>query len=373
VSDVRCACAAHSPPKSLSTTSPVSLKRTDAVGLNRRQVLLFGFAAATGLGAATGLVRSAHAEPDLRFIDVHHHFTPPGRRGAYVSPIKPWSPQGSLEEMDRNGVATAIGYLGFIDVGDLNENRRMARSWNEFGAGLQRQWPQRFGLFAALPMMDVDGSLQEMAYALDVLKADGLGLATSYGNLWLGDARFDPIWQEANRRKAVVFVHPKDAPCCGVDQLSYMNSTVTGPWLEWPVNTARAILSLMLSGTLRKYRDIRFIFSHGGGVMPLVVDRIGDAASWPAVGPEKFAELFPDGMHAEFARLYIECALAYSEVNFGALTKLTPSTQILFGTDFDRISIGYSAEHFHRLTMDPTTAARIARGNAEALFPRLKG
>jgi hypothetical protein len=84
------------------------------VGLNRRQALLFGVAAATGLGAATGLVRSAHAEPDLRFINVHHHFTPPGRQGAYVSPIKPWSRQGSLEEMDRSGVATSIGYLGFI-------------------------------------------------------------------------------------------------------------------------------------------------------------------------------------------------------------------------------------------------------------------
>jgi hypothetical protein len=90
-----------------------------------------------------------------------------------------------------------------------------------------------------------------------------------------------------------------------------------------------------------------------------------------ALGDPKDAP--PDGMHAEFARLYIECAPAYSEVNFEALSKLTPSTQILFGTDFDRISIGYSVDHFDHLTVDPTIAGRIARGNAEALFPRLKG
>jgi predicted TIM-barrel fold metal-dependent hydrolase len=367
-SDTVTGCASHSEAQSPQNASPTSLGSSDSGGLDRRQALFLGLAAATCPAPA-----AAHAKPSRGFIDVHHHFTPPGRRGAYVSPVKPWSPQGSLEEMDRNGVATGIGYLGFVDDADVGEGRHMARSWNEFGAGLQRQWPQRFGLFAALPMLDVDGSLQEMAYALDVLKADGLGLATNYGNLWLGDAHFDPIWQEANRRKAVIFVHPRDAPCCGPDQLSYMNSTVMGPWLEWPVNTARTILSLMMSGTLRKYRDIRFIFSHGGGVMPLILGRVGDAASWPAVGPEKFNALFPEGMQAEFARLHFECALAYNEVNFAALSKLAPPTQLLFGTDFDRISIQYSVEHFGRLRLAPTTAARISRGNAEALFPRLRG
>ena len=365
---VGCTAHSHSETESLRSASPIGHDSIESSELDRRQALFFGFAAASCLAPA-----AAQAKPNRGFIDVHHHFTPPGRKGAYVSPSGPWSPQRSLEEMDRNGVATGVGYLGFVDVGDVDEGRHMARSWNEYGAGLQRQWPQRFGLFAALPMMDVDGSLQEMAYALDVLKADGLGLATSYGNLWLGDAHFDPIWQEANRRKAVVYVHPKDAPCCGPDQMSYMNSTVSGPWLEWPVNTARTILSLMVSGTLRKYRDIRFIFSHGGGVMPLIVGRMGDGASWPTIGPEKFGELFPEGMQAEFARLHFDCALAYNKVNFNALREYVPSTQILFGTDYDRISIQYSVEHFRRLGLDKKTAERIRRGNAEDLFPRFKG
>lgn len=118
-----------------------------------------------------------------------------------------------------------------------------------------------------------------MANAFDVLKADGLGVATNCGDVWLGDPRFDPIWQEVDRRRAVVFVHPKDAPCCGPEKLSYMIAPVTGPWLEWPMNTARTILSLMLTGTLRKYPNITFIFSHGGGVMPLLVDRIKSVSS----------------------------------------------------------------------------------------------
>lgn len=195
--------------------------------------------------------------------------------------------------MDRNGVASGIGFPGAILglKGDIEGDRRTARTWNEFDARLSQEHGKRFGLFAALPLMNADGSVAELDYALDALKADGLGIVTNYGDRWLGDQRFEPIWREANRRKAVIFVHPTDAPCC--TGLSYQTAPISGPWLEWPMNTARTIISLMVSGTLRKYPNIRFIFSHGGGVMPLLVGRISGFTGWNAVGPERLTRWDP--------------------------------------------------------------------------------
>ena len=169
----------------------------------------------------------------------------------------------------------------------------------------------------------------------------------------------------------MVYVHPTDAPCCTPQTLSYMADPVSGPWIEWPMNTARTIMSLMLSGTFRKYPDIRFIISHGGGVMPLLVERVDGLAGWSSLGPEKLAQLFPEGVRTEFARLRFECAQAYAEPNMAALTALVPAENILFGTDYDRFPVAHSVERFERLTLDPDTATAIARGNAVSLFPRL--
>src|SRR5262249_49814803 len=150
-----------------------------------------------------------------------------------------WTVQRALDELDRNGVATGIASSG--STLPVQE----ARAFNEFAAQMGRDHPGRFGLFAALPLPDVDACLKEIEHAYDVLKADGVGLVTNYGELWLGDPRFAPVFDELNRRKAVVYVHPADAPCC--DHLSYMAPpTVGGSWIEWPMNSARAILSLFL-------------------------------------------------------------------------------------------------------------------------------
>ena len=117
----------------------------------------------------------------------------------------------------------------------------------------------------------MDESLREIEYAFDTLHADGVGVLTSYGNHWLGDPAFQPIFDELNRRKAVVYTHPIDAPCCQ-DLMQGVNPTT----LEYPTDTTRAILSLLGTNAATRYGDIRFIFSHGGGTMPSVIDRIGE-------------------------------------------------------------------------------------------------
>ena len=160
-------------------------------------------------------------------IDVHHHIVPPryvtdmglkwvNRHNAPLplhGPLE-WTPERSLAEMDRNGVATAITSLSDPGVwtGDVARSRSVARYCNDYAAQLARDYPGRFGVFASLALPDIEGSLREIEYAFDVLGADGIVLMTSYGDKWPGDAAFAPVFDELNRRKAVVYFHCRVVP-----------------------------------------------------------------------------------------------------------------------------------------------------------------
>ncbi|HYR83239.1 MAG TPA: amidohydrolase family protein [Terriglobia bacterium] len=342
---------------------------------SRREFL--GSLATVGAGMllpASVLAQRSTVPPARKgLIDVHHHIGPApntGQRGGGGSVN--WSPAKAVEEMDRNGIATGIGYPGPVQStpSDLDRGRRQARELNEYGTQIAGDYRGRFGLFAALPVADIDGSLKEIEYAVDALNADGFGIATSYGDMWLGDSKLRPIWTELNRRKAVVYVHPNDDRCCTPSTLTYEKQGISGPWLEWPVNTARTILSLMTNGITREFPGIRFIFSHGGGVMPLLIHRIAGFTDWDAVGPERLRALFPNGIEAEFRKLYFEGAQAYSPVNMDALMKLVPASHILFGTDYDRFPIAHSVKLFAALRLSSNVRRAIERDNAVTLLPR---
>jgi predicted TIM-barrel fold metal-dependent hydrolase len=326
------------------------------------------------MGLALGRVTPAATQgPAARRIDVHHHFLPqfhvdammaPGRRPAGSPPR--WSPASSLEDMDKSGIATAI--LSIVQPGvwfgdNVEEARGLARQLNEYGARLVRDHPGRFGLFAALPLPDIDGSLREIGYALDTLKADGIGLLTSYGDKWLGDASFAPVWQELNRRKAVIYTHPVTAACCG-----NLKNQVPAVMIEWATDTTRTIASLLFSGVAARYSDIRWIFSHGGGTMPFLLSRF---VYQEATMKGKEAAL-PKGLTYELKKFHYDTAQANSAPALAALLKVVPPSQILFGTDYPfRTSAeeigGLAAQRF------PAKDLRaIERDNALRLLPELQ-
>jgi predicted TIM-barrel fold metal-dependent hydrolase len=341
-----------------------------------RRALLRGIAAATAAALWPSTRSAAAAQrgsppPAGRRIDVHHHIQPPGAAGGGGG--AEWTPRIAVEEMDRNNVAAGIGYPGPIPATMMpDQARRRAREWNEFGTRIGRDHAGRFGLFAALPMHDVDGALAEIVYALDVLKADGFGISTSYGDAWLGDARFRPVWEELHRRNAVVFVHPNDAPCCTPATLTYEKPGISGAWLEWPMNTARTIFSLIEAGVTREFPGVRFIFCHSGGVMPLLIRRVEGFTGWSAVGPEKLKAMFPNGLQAEFQKLYFEGAQGFDRPNFDAISQLVPTSHILFGTDYNRFPIAHTVRIFERLKLAPAVRRAIEYENAAALLPRWK-
>ncbi len=315
---------------------------------------------------------SPSVRPMLGRVDVHHHLFPPfyieamkDQLAANGFTLRQWSPAISLDIMDKHGIATAfvspVQRLVMDSMSDRDEKgRTLARKHNEYGAQMVRDYPTRFGHFATLPLPDTDGSLKEIAYALDVLKADGIALWTSYMDKWMGDPSFAPVYEELNRRNAVVFVHPARASCC-------RNLPGQSGIIEYDIDTARAIDSLLWDGTLAKNPNIRFIFSHSGGAFPVLAARIVDDF------PKNRASNAPHGVDYEFKKLYFDTAHAGRAPALDALKDLVPVSQILYGSDAPIRTYELTDDwlvQYAGFSEDDWKA--INRGNAERLFPRLK-
>jgi predicted TIM-barrel fold metal-dependent hydrolase len=341
----------------------------DSSGLHRR-TFLTGLAA---LGASTVMPCDSRAQTPAapHRIDVHHHHSPPVYLAALKArnlgqpPTLAWTPEKSIEDMDKAGVATALASittpgLSFLDGA---ERRRVARECNEWTARLVADRKGRFGMFAVMPMPDVEGTLQEMAYALDTLKAEGIGLFTSYGDRWLGDTAFEPVFNELNRRKAVVYTHPTAASCC-----KNLIAEVPESAIEYATDTTRTIASFVFTGSAARFQDLRIIFSHAGGTMPFITERFTRLP----LANKNLEPKVPNGVAYELKRFYYDTAQASHPMALASLTKLVSVSQVLFGTDFP---FRTSADHVKGLTEFGFTAGdlrAIDRDNAVRLMPQLK-
>jgi len=274
----------------------------------------------------------------LTRIDVHHHFVPPAYRDEMNKkrPMQPcmqsWTIQNSIDDMDKAGTQIALVSITTpgLYFGHVEEARKLSRLCNDYAMEMIRNHPGRFGLFAAIPWPDVEGSLKEVEYALDTLKADGICMFTSYGDRWLGHNDFNPLFEELNRRKAIVYVHPHAAACC-IDLIAEVNESI----IEYGTDTTRTINSLIFTGSSTRYPNIQWIFSHAGGTMPFLIERMVNLAKLPHV-----AAKLPNGLMHELKRFYYDTAQASNGVALGALKAVAGAGQIVFGTDYPyRLSI----------------------------------
>jgi predicted TIM-barrel fold metal-dependent hydrolase len=305
-------------------------------------------------------------------IDVHHHMFPPFYVKAMEDELRAsgftdrhWTPAVSIDIMDKHGIATAmlspVQRLVMDSMSDRSERARsLARQNNEYGAQLVKDHPGRFGHFAALPLPDQDGSLREIEYALDVLKADGIALWTSYMDKWPGDPAFAGTFEELNRRNAVVFFHPARASCC-------RNLVGQSGIIEYDIDTARAIDSLLLNGTFARFPNIRFIFSHSGGAFSVLAARISDDF------PKSRADRAPKGVDYEVKKLYFDVAHAGKPPALDALKDIVPISQILYGSDAPLRTYELTDDGLKEYGgFSKNDWKAINRGNAERLFPRLQ-
>jgi predicted TIM-barrel fold metal-dependent hydrolase len=267
--------------------------------------------------------------------------------------------------MDQAGVST--GMCSIAPAGDpFNDPAtapRLCRESNEYAARLAADYPRRFGVFAALPLANTDASLREIEYAFDSLKADGIALFTSYGSKWLGDPAFNAVFEELNRRNAVVYTHPNTADCC-----RNLLPGIGDGAIEWGTDTTRAVTQMIFGGAQARYPNVRMIFSHGGGTMPFLVERFANMARSPQLAPK-----FPQGFAGAAAKYYYDTAQVANPAAMSALSKVVPVSSIVFGTDFP---FRTAADHVTGLkgcgVFSTKDLAAIDRENALRFLPKLR-
>lgn len=308
-------------------------------------------------------------------IDVHAHPIPDFLRDALLaagrspalSRFPDWNESLALATMDNFGIARSILSISTpgVHYGDDGAARVLARRCNEFFASLREKNDGRFGGFAAMPLPDVDGACAEAIHALDTLGLDGVGLLASYEGIFLGHPKFDPLMQELDRRAAVVFVHPAGHP-------SSWNLAIDYPvWmLEYPIDTTRAAVNLVMSGTLGRYPNIRFILAHNGGALPYLAWRLAAA---PVIDP-RYADRSEEALRAGFRKFYYESAQSPGDEAYASLLRVADADHLLFGSDWPycraevveaMISTLKTAE-----TISPELLRSIQVQNASRLLPR---
>jgi predicted TIM-barrel fold metal-dependent hydrolase len=265
-----------------------------------------------------------------RKIDTHQHFLPKLYvdavgldllNAAMPSGVAPtWSLEAAIAMMDENGIDEGI--LSISSGPTLPDAPTLLRKCNDHAANLRSRNPGRFGSFASLPLPDIDASLKEVSYSLDVLKADGFIVFTNYDGRYLGDPHFTPLWEELDRRGTVVFVHPNQPP-------HDIPPVAPASVLEYPFETTRTATSLIISGAMNRYRNIRFILSHAGGTLPFLVPRIALSVSMMPGAAERVGDTL-----AAVRAFYFDTALSAGNSSLSALAQVTDPDHILFGTDF---------------------------------------
>ena len=306
-------------------------------------------------------------------IDVHQHIVPPfwaealsahgGDPSGWSSPA--WTPENAIDFMDSQRIAmgilslTAPGVTGWQGAA----RRDMARRVNEFGAQVVARRPDRFGGFATLPLPDVDGALRELEYAFDTLNADGVVLLSNYAGHYLGDPAFGPLWAELERRSAVVFIHPAKPAIPVIVGMP-------GPIVDYPFDTTRTAVQLVLNGVITRCPGVEIILSHAGGFLPYAAHRFAELAPTVRTDVPATAELLES-----FRSFYFDTALSSSPASLLALQSFARPGHILYGSDFPYASASIGAsftaklDAFENLSREARTA--IDNGGARKLLPRL--
>ena len=300
-------------------------------GFDRRRFLASGAAA---LGIAAG-IRPAPAQSQAkRRIDVHHHIVPPVHAEALRS-------------------HTASTWLGTYTV---------ARECNEYAAKLAQDHPGRFRSFADIILPDTEGALREIEYSLDTLKAEGIALWTSYDGKYLGDPAFVPVFEELNRRKAVVYTHPTVPNCC--------NNLVKGVGvssLEYNHDTTRTIASVVFGeGKIAlRFPDIKFIWSHSGGTLPFLTSRMEQVA-------KSRKDEFPNGANPVFRKFFYEVAQGNTHAMLAGLFDMVPVSQVMFGSDYPYREAIEAAQGLANYKLSEADLRAIEYENAQRVMPALK-
>jgi len=314
-------------------------------------------------------------------IDVHSHVLPDiyldALQKAGVTtidgfPTPDWSLEAHLKMMNSHDIQACVLSLSSpgLEFAEPDLAVALARTINIQFSEIIREHPARFGAFALLPLPNVDASLEEIAYALDVLKLDGVGLFTNYEGTYLGEPRFAPILDELHRRRAVAFVHPTKP--VGSDRLTL---GYPAPMLEYPFDTTRMMLSLLDTDTIERCSHVSFILCHGGGALPLLLPRIGPLMLVKKCGNKLSALINMMRVERQVQSCFFDLTAATSPAYLASLKEMHDSGKLLMGFDFPFMPPGVISKAKDGVSgfegFSGKEKSAIDQTNAQALFPRL--
>ncbi|RPA80877.1 amidohydrolase 2 [Ascobolus immersus RN42] len=321
-------------------------------------------------------------------IDTHSHIIPDFLRqamldnGFTLSPddsilsngvyIPPWTLDGHLNAMNQYGInysVVSISAPGLIFLDKKpREQLKLTRKLNDYMYSLTKQYPTRFGAFCFLPIPQVKASIEEAKYCLDKLGFEGVGLLTNYNELMVGDKLFEPIFEFLNKRNVPLYIHPASvvAECWEKTTHGY------GPaMIDFPIQSTRTLIHLFASGMRSKFPDFNIIFSHGGGVLPFIADRVGNFLSTPQNGGYNSTEMFE-----QFRAYYYDLASAVSKPTMAAIKEFISTDRLLVGSDYP-FTPGPAAAGFVRGAiangkLTPEEQLGYKNGNALRILPGIK-
>ena len=309
-------------------------------------------------------------------IDVHVHTIPEAFKAAskaagmgatITSGFPSWSVDEHLAFMDRHGIATSITSISQpgAHFGDDAAAAKLARALNDEAAAMVAAHPTRLGSFAVLPLPNVPAALDEIDYALDTLKLDGIGLLASYRGMFLGDPHLDPVMARLNERAAVVLIHPALAPTS-----KQLTTDYPGFMAEFVIDTTRAVVHMIFTGLMERFPNIRFILSHAGGTIPFLSWRLSMA---PLIDRTRFGHRTPEWVMAQVRRFWFDTAISAGAQNFAALDIVADPDKVLFGSDWPYCPDAVASLCTEALgTLPEARRMAVERDNALKLFPRLR-
>jgi predicted TIM-barrel fold metal-dependent hydrolase len=316
-------------------------------------------------------------------IDFHHHARPAaffdalmdsGRVSMGGRPFPPtWSMAKALDVMDRTGIATAV--VSAPDADLLYRDRpialRLSRLLNELFAETIQSRPDRFGAFASLPMPHLDDSLEEVAFALDELQLDGVMLSTSYDGKYLGSADFDAMLKELDQRRVAIFVHPVTPVGLKLLALDFPASL-----LEYAFDTTRCIANLLHHRVPARFPNLRFIFSHAGGALPYLLNRMSLMEYFLTPGHILEVTLDRNDIQRGLRSFYYDTALSATDPVFALLKQVVGVDRLVFGSDYPQVPDDFVTATANALrdSKEMTEAERrlVAHENSLVLVPRLR-
>lgn len=262
--------------------------------------------------------------------DTHHHIVP----DFYVEEMKnmgmtefntlkwpKWSPEISIKMMDKFLIEKA-----FVSISapgtyfkDVEYSDKLSRKCNEFIAKMISDYPGRFGGFASVALPDVESALREMEYAFDTLNLDGINLMSNVNGIYFGDESYLEFFDALDKRNAIIYVHPNEIPT--KEDHQFLN-----PLYLWQNDTTRTIIEFVKSGYHRKYPNIKWILSHGGGVLAPLYGTIVE--SMKRINPNIEAEL-----EEWKSQIFLDTASKAFEEQIPMLLSFSDMKHVIFGSD----------------------------------------